>query len=363
MKRVALIDLQEPEPKQEILHLHLFHTSAGSYEWEKSLGPSPLHPPAFYPPQLAKVKDFYLSLPLSWLNFRILELPFADPDRLREVIPFELEGIILPPTKEITFDVVVLERENGGCKVLVAYTEQDRLRDILERLAALSIDPRIITCLELRCSLQEAKEELPWRLLDFAPISLDPESRLEAGRQELVAPTINLRRGPLSFARDREKTKRGLRLMAVLSLSLALVVHLDLGFKIVQARRDIASLRTEMRSRYAALFPGEKNVTDEVYFLKSHLKEFQAQGEALKEVDLLQLLVDLSTRKVPGTVFSEIDVQESLLTLKGQADSMASLEKLIESLKEPLREISLSEMKPSAAGRISFTLIAKGRSV
>jgi hypothetical protein len=42
---------------------------------------------------------------------------------------------------------------------------------------------------------------------------------------------------------------------------------------------------------------------------------------------------------------------------------MASLEKLIESLKEPLREISLSEMKPSAAGRISFTLIAKGRSV
>lgn len=361
MKRVALIDLQDSEPSGEVLYIHLFKISSGAYEWERSLGPFPLQPFAFSPSLLAGVKDFCLSLPPRWLNFRILNLPFSDPVRLQEVIPFELEGLIFSRGEAIVFDYILLREEDGGSKVLVAYAEQENLRGILNRLAPLSIDPRIITCLELRSILQEGEEELSWRLLDPVPQMLDTDSRLETGRQELVAPTINLRRGPLSPTRDAERARRYFRLLAVLSLSLGLILQLHLGSKILRHHKEITLVRKEMRSHYTALFPGDKNVADEVYFLRSHLKEFQTQGEALSEVDLLQLLLDLSTRQVSGIAFSEIDVQESLVSLKGQADSTASLEKMMNRLREPWRDISLSEMRPSAAGRVFFTLIARGK--
>src|SRR5208282_1575967 len=56
--------------------------------------------------------ESYLSLPLSLLNFRVLELPFSDMKQIMEVLPFELEAMILGGSSGVAFDAYPLGESN-----------------------------------------------------------------------------------------------------------------------------------------------------------------------------------------------------------------------------------------------------------
>ncbi len=87
------------------------------------------------------VENAYLSLPVSGLNFRVIDLPFSDKDRVREVLPFELDGIILGGTDRVIFDCVVLGSSDDKYQVLAVYIEKDSIREILARLKSFNLDP------------------------------------------------------------------------------------------------------------------------------------------------------------------------------------------------------------------------------
>jgi type II secretory pathway component PulL len=149
--------------------------------------------------------------------------------------------------------------------------------------------------------------------------------------------------------------------MAALALSLGLLIHFNLIAKAVTAKREIASIRKEMRNQYAALFPREKSITDELYLLKSHLKEIQVKGDAIVDVDLLRLLVEISEKKNQRVVLHELSLDRDLITMKGDADSVNEAETMKVALGGLFKEVSFSEIKPSGAGKFFFTMIAKGR--
>src|SRR5436190_10595412 len=50
----------------------------------------------------------YLALPGDQLSIRTLELPFADPRKIDQVIGYELEGQIVSSLDEVVFDHVVV---------------------------------------------------------------------------------------------------------------------------------------------------------------------------------------------------------------------------------------------------------------
>ncbi len=301
-----------------------------------------------------KIENAYVSLPLSSLNFRVIELPFSDKDRIREVLPFELDGMILGGTDTVVFDSVIVGTSDDKQQVLAAYIDKKDLRHLLGKLKTYHIDPVFITSLELKNILNDFSMG---SLL--SPPELEDKDRIELASREIKAPVIDLRRHEFSYTREREKTKKKLRLTAALLALLALVLSADLLMKIVSARSEAALLKNEMRKQYQEVFPGEKNIMNELYQFKSHMKELKSKEDIFIGVDPLRLLLSLSRLEKQGVAFNEITAEKGNITLKGETASLSEVQQIKGKLESIFNEVNISDSKSSAQGRMLFTITAK----
>lgn len=365
MKRVGFIDLhpENPDRLREVLErrsgdggeidsaisLYVFRSTAKGYEIETTAE----HPSSFTP---GEIDEFYLSLPASLLNFRLLKLPFSEPEKAREVLPFELDNLILGGSEGVVSDVVMLDNGDAPFNVLAVYIQKQLFKDILQRLAPFSLDPRIVTSLELPGLIKGGVTDLAQRLV--APIRLNGGDRVTAAREELTAPLINLRRDEFAYKRDREKISRALNVTALLSLVLALIINADILLGTISAKRESRAIRTELRQAFTALFPGQKKVSDELYQLKASMKSLKERGETLLGVNPLQFMLMASQRKTQGIVVNELSLGKETVSLKGEALSMNDIDTVKKSLMEFLANVSVSDIKPLPNGKILFTVVA-----
>lgn len=302
---------------------------------------------------------FTAGLPLSLLNFRVLSVPFSDRQKLRDILPFELDSLLLGGSDRIIFDFRILSETQGQAEVLVTYVERQLLGTVLQRLTQSGIDPAVVTSLELRKVLRADRAGLAESLL--SPTSLDETERIDLAGQELSDPTVNLRTGPFDYTKDREKVRKKLRVAAILALVAAVLINGDLVLRTVTARQETSALNREMRRFYTELFPKEKKITDEVYQLKSHLKEIGERGDALAGAPALPFLMNISKYKSEGVSVSEITFDRDAVTVKGEAGSMDNVETFKKGLSEVLRDVSASDIKSSVDKKTLFTVTGKYR--
>jgi len=356
MGRAGVIDVRDGWKGNEALTIYLFGSRGGKYEFEKTVD---FTPPASPANLFEDITEFYLSLPVSSLNFRMLSLPFSDSQKLKSIIPFELDGLILGGSESIVFDSVVMDQSADTHDVVVTYIERRSLREILAGLSLAGMDPQVVTSIELQAILGKADGDIASHLM--SPGSLSPDERIDAAGKELISPTINLRTGPFAFTRDSEKMKKSLRVTEILAVLLALVINADLAFKIIAERKEVSGVKKEMRSLYTGLFPNDKKITDELYQLKSKMKELRERGETIAGVSPLQLMTDLAQRTVPGVKFDEMNLDREVVTVKGEAVSMESVDRVKTKLSEFLNDVTASDIKSSVEGKILFTVVAKVR--
>jgi type II secretory pathway component PulL len=356
MKKVGFIDLQSKTADRLTGTIHVFTGRPGSYELEKSVEYAG---DRAFPLDTTDVSEFTLSLPVELLNFRVLKLPFSDREKLQKVIPFELENLMMENAENVVFGATVLGTSGDNFDVLVTYIERGVLKEILANLSSVQIDPHVVTSLELQSGVREGTEGIAQRLMNQE--RLTPEERTAAVKNELLNPTINLRTGPFAYTRDTEKVRKKLKITAGLLIALALLINAYLIFGILTAKSEASSVREELRSVYTALFPADKRINDELYQMRSHMKEIKEKGDALIGVQPLQLLLDLSQKSPQGIAFNEIGLDRNLITIKGEAASMNDIDRVKTRLSEFLRDVSVSDIKPSAGGKTFFTIVAKGR--
>jgi type II secretory pathway component PulL len=306
--------------------------------------------------ETGQVEIAYVSLPAGWFNFRVIELPFSDKDKIRKTLPFELDSMILGGSDKVVFDAVVVGKSGDKIQVLAVYTEKDFLRKILEKLRFYAIDPVFVTCLELRK-----------KLADFSlsglltPVLLDEEERIALAVEEMKKPVINVRRDELAYTRDIEKTRKSMRVTAAFLVLVALILSADVLLKIVSLRQEKAVLMNDIRKQYLEIFPGEKNIVNELYQLKSHMKELQEKEDIFIGLSPLKLLLALSQIERQGIVFNEITENKNAITLKGEAPSLSLIQQLKEKLGGILNDVTIADSKSSAQGNVLFTITAKGR--
>lgn len=306
-----------------------------------------------------KIEEFYLSLPLSMLSFRILNLPFRDKKRVTEVIPFELQGLIMENVDDIVFDSVCIGNGDDGFNILVVYIEKSRFESLLRELSNAGIEPVIAGSIEIGYILKETKDpvQITERLIDYADRSdIRFEEKMEFISEELENPTINLRTGVFEFKGDTEKLSKAFKVMTFLLIAIAIVINLDISFKILRDRKDITLIRKEMKRSYSELFPSEKKITDELYQLKAHLKELKEKRDLIGGVQVTEFLLKLSKMRPGGIVFYEIGVSTEGCSLKGEATSMDEINNLKTVLSGIVHEINVSDIKPLAGGRLGFTV-------
>jgi type II secretory pathway component PulL len=191
------------------------------------------------------------------------------------------------------------------------------------------------------------------------PSRLGSDERREAAKKELAVLTLNLRTGPFAYTKDAEKLKKGIKLTAILLVLLVLVINVDLAFRLISAQEEASSMRKEMRNMYAGLFPADKKIADEIYQMKSHIKELKERGEVITGLDPLQFMLELSQRTMPGVKFDEINLDREIVTIKGEAVAMDRVDDIKTRLSEFMTDASVSDIKTSVEGKIRFTVIAK----
>jgi type II secretory pathway component PulL len=354
VKRVGFIDLNSKTSGD----IYVFRDSRGKYEVEKVFEYN--GDDESVPADMSGISDFLLSLPVELLNFRLLTLPFSDKERLTKIVPFELEGLMIENPDDVVFDATVLGAAGDQFDVLVTYVGRGILQEILAKLGSSHLDPQIVTCLDLRAVVKRGAEGTASWLM--SPEGLGREERIDAARGELQKQTLNLRTGPFAYTKDTEKVMRKLKTTLVLLSLLALLVNSYFVFRTAIARNETAAIRREMRNIYVGLFPGEKRITDELYQMKAHMKEIREKGDAVIGVYPLQFLLDLSRRTVPGVAVSEISLEKDLAVIKGEASSMADVDGMKSKLSGFLADASVSDIKQTGAGKLSFTITAKRRS-
>jgi type II secretory pathway component PulL len=305
------------------------------------------------------IEETYLSLPLSLLNFRIVELPFSDMRKVKELLPFELEGLILGGAGDIIFEACLLGDENGRSKVLVAYLRKEVLRALLDNLKSYGFDPRAVLSLELGHAVAAAsKEGFADNLL--IPLSIENDDRIGIAIRELQKPTVDFRKGEFANTADAEKARKSLRITAALITLLLLLFLADTTMNILLSKRENQDLRDDIRKTYQAMFPGEKKITSEAYQLKAHLKELKDKEDSFIGVSPLQTLRALTRISGPGVSLSEISVEKDIIILKGECPSLSDAQRLKGELEDILIGVSISDTKPSSGNKTFFTITAKG---
>jgi len=361
MKKIGFIELYDTDIKQKLstnssfnFALYLFQETKNGFELFRKVED-------LKEESLRGIEHFYLSLPVEVLNFRILEFPFADKEKLQKVIPFELGNLVLVGIESIVYDFKILNASEAANKTLIAYTDKKIISAIVERFKLNGIDIYAITSLELGHILGDNKEGIASLLI--TPQALSEDEKIKTAMGEINAPTINLRTGEFTYTKDVEKSNRLLKLMVVLLICLAIVINANLAFRIITSKSEISSLRGQMRAVYSSLFPTDKKITDELYQMKSHMKSLKEKSDILIGVNPLDLMVNLSEKKPKGIVFDEISLDKDVIALKGEAVSMSDLDTMKKGVSEIYSNVSVSDIKPVSENKILFTLIIKEKSL
>lgn len=307
--------------------------------------------------------EAFVSLPLGMLNFRALDMPIKDRKSAREVLPFELEGLILEGTENVVIDSVPLP---GGPKerVLAVYTGKADLKKLLDGLLAEGIDPKAVTSVELAHALKAngpPEEAVAGGLIN--PMRLKEEERMGLAEAEISKTTVNLRMGGLSYSKETESTRRALRTAALLSVLFFMVFSLDIAMRTASLNRESSAIESAIRKDYAEVFPGEKTQPEKglMYVMKSKLREMEERERLFSGVHPLRVLLELSGAGMKDTPLSEITMDGNSVTIKGEALSLSDVEALNGRLREGFGEAVISDTKKTPGEKTSFTINLKKR--
>jgi hypothetical protein len=308
------------------------------------------------------IKEAVLSLPLSMLDFRVLELPFEEPERIREVLPFELEGIILGGTERVVIDAVVLGKtEEGKTRTLAVYVEKAALEKLIAGLSELGVDPRVVTSVELSRAIDEANrgEDLERLLLESPPA--EEGWREEAAGRELSGPTINLRQGALAYTKDAERRRRSLAFAAVGLIALLLVLAGDVLVRAARIQKEAKAVAKELVTTYAGIFPGEKpeKAAGLSYKLKARMGEMRTKNEALRGASPLEFLMKLQSVLPGGIVVDVLTLDKGFVIIKGKAPTLTDVEEAKGALDTFLRDVKITDTGQAVGEKTAFTIEAK----
>lgn len=357
MKRVTFIDLRE-----RTLSVHLMEDNGKGFRVSDTVT-SPIAEDGHFSLDIPaeNKEETYLNLPLSLLNFRIMEFPFRDRERIREVLPFELDPLVLGGADRIVFDACILSEDKGKYRVLVVYIAKEILRKIVGRLKEYSLHPKMITSLDVAAFFEILKISGDVGGMLLNPEIIEGQERMGAVVKEVDNPIVNLGRGEFSYTGDTDKIKKSLKLTALLAALLLLVFLSSAVFEIVVAKKEIAAARDDIRKTYIRMFPQEKKITSELYQSRAHLKELQEKEKYFVGFSPLPFLLDLAAGRRQGVSFSEITMDKGRIIMKGECPSLSDVQQLKTGLERAATGVEITDTKAISQGRTLFTVTARGK--
>ncbi|MCX8030622.1 MAG: hypothetical protein N3A59_03445 [Thermodesulfovibrionales bacterium] len=335
--------------------LHIFTETKNGYELIKSVDTPTTS-------DFQELDFYYLSLPIKLFNFRLLEFPFKEKDKLKKVIPYELDRYTLGGSKELVYDHLLLkEKEKNLYEILVAYIDKKILTKIIKKISDIAeLKPLSVTSLELTHFFNKHKDALAFALLNIEEsTSEDNKTMLSNAIETLQKYPLNFYPEEVAYLQKTTKETKKINLLLTLLLLFFLSININLGFKIFIKNAEVSNLKNQIRTIYTSTFPEDKKISDELYQIKSHMKNISEKANILVGTNVLEHLRKLSNKEKKGIVVEELNIEKEMITIKGVANSISELDDLKKSLSNFYREISLSDIKTINENKVLFTITIK----
>ena len=335
-----------------------------------------------------------VGIPPEDLSIRIVDLPFEERKKIIEALPFELAGLLHLDVDEVVADAVQL----GENKVMAVAVEKRVIRDYLDALSILGVDPvwmgpgllkhakRLdnvglgiafldaegIGVEEIHFSGwdndREALEEM-FRGARLVPLDLPGGVAPEAAEvlalsmlldKGLAGTIVNFRRGEFEYTKDRVAFRRRLRLTAALCAALLVLAAGDFYVRYLGLTSELEAYRQSLKASYQELFPSEMNVSDPVYQLEAKLKALEKEAASLgsggRSLDVLKS-VAVAVPDGLGVKIDEFSMAAGRIAAKGEAPTFNAANSVKESLqKAGFKDVAMGETRAMPGGRTSFSI-------
>jgi len=324
----------------------------------------------FGEPLTEDLESCHVSIPIDWLDFRLLELDISEAKAARQILPFELDGLLAGPPSAYAIDALVskppaqdaLEVNEGPGRVLAVYMKKERLRALLDALNASGLDPRAVTCIELASISGRLGDEDLAGLIAGAS-SLEEPERVKLAGAELEGPCVNMRRGEFAFRGDVRKGLRALALTSSLFIAFMLVMALAFSLNALYSDNEADRLEQQVLGIYAEIFPGQKSSSARglSYKVRSKLKELRERSGSMRSVRALDMLMSIQGALPEGGEVKLLDVtmEKDAVLLKGEGKDLEAIEKARSAMESFLPDVRITETGKAVSGLTGFTIAAR----
>jgi type II secretory pathway component PulL len=339
--------------------LYIFERSQDGYSLleKKELKPGD----AYLTDLTGRLDIIYLDVPSKHIHYRILKLPFSDREKINDIIPFQLEGMIAESIDSIVYDFMILDKVEDNFRIVVVFALRDYLKQMLDTLSIHGIRPEVITSVESFRALSEGSAE---KLALAGSEALSEETAVQTMTLIFATQTINLAQGELSYRKDVERAKRHFRVTAVLVLVLAVLLAAHFLLDAGNMRMREKGLKQDMIKMYSRLIPGDKKIIDPLYQLKSQMKQIEWKNQEINDTRPLAVLDKVAESWKSGRSAESIKITPDLITLTGEAESAGEVKAIADSLPFENSSKPVIETKQTSGGKTGYTIqikIGKGQ--
>jgi general secretion pathway protein L len=85
-----------------------------------------------------------LSLPGDYVTTRVVTVPFQDPQKISQVLPFEIESLLPFDLDQVVISPAAVQMTPTGSRVLAVVLPKNRLTALLEMAAEAGVDPTVV---------------------------------------------------------------------------------------------------------------------------------------------------------------------------------------------------------------------------
>lgn len=265
---------------------------------------------------------------------RKVSLPAIGEEKVKDILPVEMEGKFLIPAKELCFGLVFLEKEVESDSYLVFGIKKKLIIDILTPLLnkGVKILKVSISRVEVFSEQLEGLDSNKIKELNFFPEELKKYSEKK-----------------LAFGT--------LKKLVLYASAICVIIILGLSLRLYFLLKKENMLKKDIIARYNTVFSESKANNLSVNVILSKIKELKQNYRSLKGIELLDILKDLSVT-INNLTVKEINIENNMVTIKGESKDYASVEQYKNAIKKSFPLIKITETKNLSDGRMTFVMEA-----
>jgi len=275
-----------------------------------------------------------VSIDADEFFIRKVNLPAIGEEKVKEILPVEMEGKFLVPAQELCFGLVFLEKSETLDSYLVFAIKKQFLLNLLTPILNKGAKVTVVSLsnLDAISELLVGVDQEKIKGLDFYPEELKKytEKKLAFGV---------------------------LKKVVLYALAICFIIILGLSLRLYFMSKKEAQLKKSIVAGYNTIFPESKSSSPSASVIEAKLKELKQNYRSLKGIELLDILKDVSA-SVGNLAVKEINVETNRLTIKGEAKEYSAIEQYKGLLKKNFPLIKVTETKNLSDGRMTFVMEA-----